>query len=124
MRCSLTSRQATSADWPEYHRPWELPSSRLAQARVGVNVAGAVGRGPGRAAPALRGEAGLVCHATRRRVAYRVFEVEPVEAGHVEGPGRHRVDRPGSHALPPGGGAGPVGDLGGGGRELPRLSGT
>ena len=36
----------------------------------------------------------------------------------LESPGRHRVNRPGSHALSPGGGDGPVGDVGGAVGEL------
>jgi hypothetical protein len=49
------------------------------QAGVRVHVVPAVGQDPGAAAHALRGEAGLLCYAARRRVAHGVLEVEPVK---------------------------------------------
>ena len=50
-----------------------------AQARVGMHIAPAVGQEPGATTHALGGEAGLLGHPARRRVVYRVFEVEPVK---------------------------------------------
>lgn len=94
------------------------------QARVCVHIVPAVSQEPRTTAHPLHGEASLLGHAARRHIAHGVLEVEPVKAGHLESPGRHRLDRLGAHALPPGGRDGPVRDVGGAVGELQVLQGS